>query len=296
MKNLRIILLLLPVIVLYALLAGLPVIAIFVKSFTTNHNLDLEIFDLEKLRQTSWTLRNYGLLFTEPYYLVATWNTFVIAVVSVAISALLGVPIAFQLTREDTPGRRILEWITSLPIYLSGVLASYALLLFFSQRGALSVVSEALFGGAVRLPGTIAGVIAGTVYLILPMFVRISKAGFMAIHVETFEASLTLGANEFASFRKVMLPQALPAIGAAMAITFTYAMSLVIVILVLGSGGAKFTILPLEILAQTRSTSLNIPLAAAMAVVLLLIAAAGQYAAERFLQAQRSAQPQMRGI
>jgi len=182
----------------------------------------------------------------------------------------------------------------SLPIYLSGVLASYALLLFFSRRGLLSEATDLIFGFTPGLPGTIAAVVAGTVYIILPMFTRICRAGFLSIPQETFEASLTLGAGEFHTFRKVMLPQALPAIGAATAITFTYAMSLVIVILVLGSGGAKFTILPLEILAQTRSTSLNIPLAAAMAIILLIVAAAGQYVAERFLQRERSGSTEIR--
>jgi ABC-type spermidine/putrescine transport system permease subunit I len=170
-----------------------------------------------------------------------------------------------------------------LPIYLSGVLASYALLLFFSRHGLLNTAAEALSGGSLHILGTMTAVILGTVYIILPMYVRVARAGFLSIPAEIYEASLTLGADEFRTFRSIMLPQALPAIGAGVAITFTYAMSLVVVILVLGSGGATFTILPLEILEQTRSTSMNIPLAAAMAVLLLLVAAMGQFVADVLL-------------
>lgn len=295
MKNLKIFLLLSPVLLLYLALAGIPVLSIVQKSFTSNHNLDLELFDLEKLRQSHWTLQNYAILLVEKYYLIAILNTVLIAAASVAISAILGVPIAFHLSREGLPGRFAFEWIISLPIYLSGVLASYALLLFFSQRGLLNTVSDLIFGTSFRLAGSMPAVIAGTVYIVLPMFVRISRAGFLAVPAATYEASLTLGAGEFETFRRIMLPQALPAIGAATAITFTYAMSLVIVILVLGSGGANFTILPLEILSQTRSANLNVPLAAAMAVVLLIVAAAGQFIAERFFKDAGASAPQMRG-
>jgi ABC-type spermidine/putrescine transport system permease subunit I len=162
------------------------------------------------------------------------------------------------------------------------------LLLFFSRNGPINFIYKGLSGENIKLIGTIPAIILGTAYIVLPMFVRIARSGFQMIPSSILEVSLTLGANEFYTFRRVVIPLALPAIGAAAVLAFTYSMSLVVVILILGSGGATFTILPLEIMSTAYGLDQNIPLASAMAVILFVVSLIGQAITERLLRVVES--------
>lgn len=278
-------LLLLPFLLVYGALVVIPVAGVVLKSFSSARTLELEFLSWSKLSGVLWTLDNYTRLLETEYYRQAAWNTVVISGVSVIVSILIGTPLAYLLAFHKFRGKGFIEWVISLPIYLPGVVAAYAVFLILNRQGLFPTITRALFGEPVYLLRTVPGVVLGTIYIILPMFLRIARTGFERIRRDVFEASLTLGASELRAFRDIMLPQALPAIGAGAAVTFTYAMGLVVVILILGSGGATFSTLPLEIIAVTNSVSRDIPLASAMAVLLLLISAAGQWVSDWLLKA-----------
>lgn len=273
-----------PFLVIYGLLIFLPTAGVILKSFLSTKSLQFELLHLDQLRLSQFTLSNYIRLFNDSYYLVATYNTVLIAGVATIVSVVIGCLIAYYLACPGGDSRGLLRWTVSIPIYLPGVLASYALFLFLSTNGPVSFVADMVTGRSLSLVRTRFAVILGTMYIILPMFIRTAYAGFRTISYNLVEASYTLGGKEFFTFRKVVLPLALPSIVAGSLISFAYAMSLVVVVMILGSGGATFTTIPLEIMQETQGMQHNIPMAAAMSVLLLVISLVMQYAAERFLQ------------
>lgn len=276
--------LLLPFLVFYGVFVVFPTIGLVVKSLSGLRDLGFEVYNPRQLLDMKWTLKNYVDVFSDSYYLKATLNTVFLALVAVAISFVIGTPISYLLTIRKSRFSSFLGWIIMLPVYLPGVLASYALFIFFGSQGFVAVVSGFFLETPIRLVYTWPGIILGTVYIVLPMFVRTAKMGFERIRSDIREASHTLGAPEFYTFARVLFPIAAPSILAALVITFTYTMSLVVVVLILGGGGRSISILPVEIMAVSQSMNFDIPKASAMSVVLLVIAFFGQYFATRIME------------
>ncbi len=276
--------LLLPFLIFYGVFVLFPTLGLAVKSFSGLRELGFEVYNPSRLLSMEWTLKNYIDVFSESYYFKATLNTVFLALIAVVISFILGTPISYLLTIKKSRFTGFLGWLIMLPVYLPGVLASYALFIFFGSQGLVAVVSGFFLETPLRLVYTWPGVILGTVYIVLPMFVRTAKMGFERIRADIREASHTLGAPEFYTFAKVLFPIAAPSILAALIITFTYTMSLVVVVLILGGGGRSISILPVEIMNVSQSMNFDIPKASAMSFVLLAIAFVGQYLATRIME------------
>jgi len=277
-------LLLCPFLILYILLVFIPLLGLIQKSLVKERTVEIELFHPSKLPSLEWTFKNYGTLLFHSYYRKSTLNTLIVASIAVLLVIIFGTPIAYLLARPGMAGKRILEWIFSLPMFLSGVVACYALFIVMSRQGLLTILASSLLGKPVRLTRTFSAIIIGTVYIILPMFIRTVHPGFKRINPELCEASYSLGASEFYTFLKIVLPLALPSLVAGTILSFTYVMGLVVVALILGPTPVQFSILPLEVLEKARGLDLNIPLASAMGAVLLVIALAGQAIAEKILR------------
>lgn len=277
-------LLLLPFILFYGVFVIFPTLGLAVKSFSGLRELGFEIYNPSRLLSMEWTLKNYIDIFSESYYFKATLNTVFLALIAVVISFLVGTPIAYLLTIKKSRFTGFLGWLIMLPVYLPGVLASYALFIFFGSQGLVSVITGFFLETPLRLVYTWPGVILGTAYIVLPMFVRTAKMGFERIRADVREASHTLGAPEFTTFAKILFPIAAPSVLAALIITFTYTMSLVVVVLILGGGGRSIAILPVEIMNVSQSMNFDIPKASAMSLVLLAVAFVGQYLATAIME------------
>lgn len=277
-------LLLFPFFIFYVILVFFPLLGLIQKSFVAEKTIGFELFEPAKLASVRWTAYNYSVLFAHSYYQRMIINTLIVCAVSVAVMLVFGTLISYLLAQPGIRGRRIIEWFVSLPMFLSGVVASYALFLVLGRTGILAAVTTAIFKRPLSLTRTFTAVIVGTSYIILPLFVRTVRPGFEAIRMDLFEASFSLGANELQTFLRIALPLALPAILAGTVISFTYVMGLVVVALILGPTPVQFPIMPLEILERAKGLDLNIPLASAMSVVLTVVAFAGQIVVERFLR------------
>lgn len=276
--------LLCPFLTLYFFLVFVPLLGLLQKSVVTERSIEIELFRPSKLASLKWTFDNYRTLFVHSYYRQSALNTLVVASFSVLLTVIFGTPIAYLLAQPDLLGRRIFEWVFSLPMFLSAVVACYALYIVMAREGLLTTMVSFLFGKSVRPLRTFSAIIVGTVYVILPMFIRTVRPGFERINRELYEASYSLGANEFYTFLRIVLPLALPSMVAGTILSFTYTMGLVVVALILGPTPVQFSILPLEVFEKARGLDLNIPLAAAMGVVLLVLGLAGQATAEKILR------------
>ena len=276
--------LLCPFLVLYSLLVFLPVLGLLQKSFVTERTLEIELFQPSKLRMLKWTFENYRALLVNTYYRRSVLNTLIVASIAVSLTLIFGTPIGYVLARPGLPGRRIFEWIFSLPMFLSAVVACYAIFIVSNRQGLLTLLANYVLGRPVHLLRTFSIIIVGTVYILLPMFIRMVRPGFEKINPELWEASYSLGATEFYTFLKIVVPLALPSIVAGTILSFTYTMGLVVVALILGPTPVQFSILPLEVFEKARGLDLNIPLATAMGAVLLVVGLVGQAAAEKILR------------
>jgi len=152
------------------------------------------------------TLHWYAEVFDDSQILRAIGNSIVVAIGSVALSVLFGLPAAVALDRYDFPGKALFRRLVMLPIVLPGVITGVSLLLFYIRLGLnLSLATIILGQGTALLCVTLTEV-----------FARLQQVGR-----SREEAALDLGATPFEVFRHVTLPAIRSALAGAMLIAFS---------------------------------------------------------------------------
>lgn len=177
----------------------------------------------------------------------------------------LGTPLAYLLAMRRLPGQRAIEILVMLPMVLPPTVAGLALLMAFGRAG-LAGRTLSLFG--ISLPFTTLGVIVAEAFMAAPFYVLAARAGFLSVDRRLIEAARTARGSEAYVFRRVLLPLALPGLGAGAAMAAARAM---------GEFGATITFAGnLQGVTQTMPLAVYIALQtdleAAVALSVLLLA------------------------
>jgi molybdate transport system permease protein len=141
---------------------------------------------------------------------------------AVAVSVLLGVPLAYVLARVEFPGRDLVRALTTLPMVLPPVVGGVALLLAFGRRGLAGQWLDRAFG--ITLPFTTTGAILAEAFVAMPFLVITTEAGLRAMDRRFEDAAATLGAGRWTTFRRVTLPLIAPSLGAGAALCWARAL------------------------------------------------------------------------
>lgn len=141
---------------------------------------------------------------------------------AMAISALLGIPLAWVLARVDIPGRSLLRALTMLPMVLPPVVGGVALLLAFGRNG---LVGQWLYKATgYSLPFTTAGAMLAEAFVAMPFLVLTVEAGLRSADRRLEDAAATLGANRWTTFRRVTIPMVAPSLFAGLALAWARAL------------------------------------------------------------------------
>lgn len=156
----------------------------------------------------------------------STWhlvrNTVLLAVGVVGGSVLVGVPLAWLVTRTDLPGRRLWAAAGALPLVIPSYVAAFCLLGFFGERGLLS---DAL--GVERLP-EIEGYWGSLVALTLatyPYVFLLTQSSLRTLDPSLEEAARGLGSSGRSTFFRVTAPALRPAVGLGALLVALYTLS-----------------------------------------------------------------------
>ena len=134
----------------------------------------------------------------------------------VLVSLSLGGLLSYALVRGRFSGRGIISAVALIPLILPSVLFASSLYFFYSDRWDFLI-------------GTVAGLVMPHAMLALPFVVLILNATLRsADEVQEF-AAMTLGANRFTAFRRVILPQIYPGIIVAAVFAFLVSFNEVII-------------------------------------------------------------------
>jgi molybdate transport system permease protein len=220
------------------------------------------------LAHTPWG--SLGAELATPRVLEALRLSLVCSLGAVAVSLLLGVPLAFLLARVEFPGRNVVRALTTLSMVLPPVVGGVALLLAFGRRGLVGRWLDEAFG--ITLPFTTAGAILAEAFVSMPFLVISTEAGLRAMDRRYEDAAATLGAGRWTILRRVTLPLIAPSLGAGVALCWARA---------LGEFGATITFAGnLPGVTQTMPLAVYIALetdlqaAIALSLVLLVVSLA----------------------
>lgn len=172
------------------------------------------------LANTPWT--RLGDLLAEPAVRAALRLSLVTSVAALALSTMVGVPLAWLLARRDFPAKTLLRALCVLPMVLPPVVGGVALLLAFGRRGLIGRPLDVLTG--ITLPFTPAGVVLAETFVSMPFLIVTVEAGLRSLDRRYEDVAATLGASRWMSFRRVTLPLLRPSLGAGMALCWARAL------------------------------------------------------------------------
>jgi len=141
---------------------------------------------------------------------------------ALALSMVLGMPLAWVLARYRFPGRAVTRAVVTLPMVLPPVVGGIALLYAFGRRGFAGRWLYSLTGW--RLPFTAGGAVLAEAFVAMPFLVVTIEAAFRSIDRRAEEAAATLGASPLYRFRRVTLPAVAPAVAAGAALCWARAL------------------------------------------------------------------------
>ncbi|MGV8895960.1 MAG: ABC transporter permease [Rhodoglobus sp.] len=239
----------------------LPLLVVFVNSFSTSKNLTWP--------PPGFTLEWWGKAFQNAGAMEAIGTSVQIALVSTAIALVLGTLISLALQRFTFFGRDAVSLLVILPIALPGIVTGIALNNFFR-----TIIDVQL--------GFVTIVIAHSTFCIVTVFnnviARLRRTG-----TSLEEASADLGAGIWTTFRLVTFPQIRSALLAGGLLAF--ALSFDEIIVTTFTAGPGMSTLPIWILNNLFRPN-QAPIVNVIAVVLVLVSIVPIYFAQRLAGAE----------
>ena len=139
------------------------------------------------------------------------------ALIAAAINAVFGLLIAFVLVRYQFFGKRLVSALVDLPFALPTAVAGIALTAIYADTG---WVGSLVAPYGIQLAYKPQGIVIALVFIGLPFIVRTVEPVLADLGRDAEEASATLGANRWQTFRHVVLPEILPALITGFALAF----------------------------------------------------------------------------
>jgi iron(III) transport system permease protein len=161
-----------------------------------------------------WTFSNYGEVFGHGLTARSIQNSLFYASLSALLDLVLGVLIAWLLTRRRIPFAGVLDALAMLPLALPGLVLAFGYVAGFDFPIAWLNPRE---------NPTLLLIISYSVRR-LPYIVRSAYAGFQQTSVTLEEASANLGASPLRTLRRITLPLVMANLVAGTILTFAFAM------------------------------------------------------------------------
>ncbi len=157
---------------------------------------------------------------TAPRTFAALALSFGAAFGAAVINTFVGTLVAWVLARYRFYGHTLLDAIVDLPFALPTSVAGIALTYVYSEHGWIGSYATA---AGMPIAFTRFGIVIALTFVGMPFVVRTVQPVIQEIDPQLEEASASLGATKFQTFRRVLLPMLAPAIGTGFALSFARA-------------------------------------------------------------------------
>ena len=136
-------------------------------------------------------------------------RSFLIAVMTVIVVLILGIPISIWVGRQKTVVRQVLNLLILFPMLTNAVVRNFAWIIILGHDGIVNKILLALhlIKSPLNILYTNASIIIGSVYLFLPIMINSLIGSVAELNVEVEEAAAVLGSNPWRTLFKVIIPQ-----------------------------------------------------------------------------------------
>jgi len=213
---------------------------------------------------------NFVFLTTDDLYYKAYLSSLQIALISTALTLLVGYPMAYGMARAPEEWRATLMMLVILPFWTSFLIRVYAWIGILSNEGLLNqlLIWTGLISAPLTILNTPTAVYVGIVYTYLPFMILPIYAALDRMDDSLIEAAEDLGCSRLTAFWLVTIPLSKNGIIAGCFLVFIPALGEFVIPSLLGGSG---TLMIGKVLFEEFFNNRDWPVASAVAVILLLI-------------------------
>ena len=190
------------------------------------------------------------------------WTTIYIAAIAAPLTAAVGLTTAYLLTRQDFAGKSTFEFGTMLSFAIPGTVIGVSYIFAFNVP-------------PIEITGTGIILVISFVFRNMPVGIRAGIASMTQIDRSLDESSLTLGANSWQTFHRIILPLLKPAILAALVFSFVRAMTSISAVIFLVS--AKYDMATSYIIGRVENNDYGLAIAYSTTLIFVMLSAVGLF-------------------
>ena len=171
-------------------------------------------------KTTEMSLMEFWQTITDGRVLHAYKISFGLSLAAALINVVLGLVVTWVLVRYRFPLRKIVDALVDLPFAMPTAVSGIALAALYSTNG---WVGQYLAHLDIKVAFTPLGILLVLVFIGLPFTVRTTQPVLADIEREIEEVAVSLGANRWQTFHRVILPQLMPSLLTGFAMAFARA-------------------------------------------------------------------------
>jgi len=220
-----------------------PTVIMLLTSFTASQSL--------KFPPDGLSMRWYAALLDADQMQAAAWNSLVVAFWTTVLSVVLGTAAALGIARSRSPLARACDVLFMSPLLLPALAFGFAALIFIHRLG---------------FSPSIPFLVLGHTVVCVPFVLRTTIAALSQLDPALLDASQSLGAGGWRTFRRVTLPLIAPGLGAGAFLAFMASFDNVPVSLFLADERSEM--LPIHLWQQIE-TNLDVRTAAVSGLIVM---------------------------
>ena len=212
------------------------------------------------------TLYNFIRFFTKPYYYQTLLRSLVICFATVLTTTIIGVPIAYVMTRYNVAGKQLLHIFIIMSLMSPPFIGAYSWIILMGRNGLVAKLF-AIFGWVAPTIYGRNGIIFVFTLHLFPYIYLYTSGAMNSIDSSLEEAAENLGMNKLKRIWTITLPVILPSILAGCVMVFMTALADFGTPMLLGEG---YTVLPVLVYNEYMSESaVNPYMASALSVIIV---------------------------
>ena len=212
------------------------------------------------------TLYNFIRFFTKPYYYQTLIRSMVVCFATVFTTTLIGVPIAYLMTRYNIPGKKILHIFIIMSLMSPPFIGAYSWIILLGRNGLLAKLFATFGATAPTIYGRGGIIFVFTLHL-FPYIYLYTSGAMNSIDSSLEEAAENLGMSKLRRIWTITLPVILPSILAGCIMVFMTCLADFGTPMLLGEG---YTVLPVLVYNEYMSESaVNPYMASTLSVIIV---------------------------
>jgi sulfate transport system permease protein len=158
---------------------------------------------------------------TGPTALSALELTVGVAVFTAIVNCIMGTMTAYVLVRYEFPGKQIFNSLIDLPFAIPTLVTGVMLVILYGPQAPLGAL---LAAGGIKIIFATPGIVLAMLLVTYPFVIRAVQPVLLELETDQEEAAYTLGASQWQTFYKVVLPALGPAITTGALLSFARAL------------------------------------------------------------------------